>query len=379
MEILNNLKSKKVSIEELSKEDLSNLLKVKSSKIIDLMNLANEKKENNNTTYSKNVFIPITEICKNDCGYCNFKKSPDDKGAIILKKLDEILNTLKESEKYGCKEALFTFGEDADEEKVVKEILEDMGYGKMVDYTYDFCKSTLINTNLLPHTNCGNMSYNDMKKLKEVNVSMGLMLETSSKRLMETIAHKKSPGKLPKRRIKTITNAGKLKIPYTTGILIGIGEKKEEIVDSLLTIKKIHEKYGHIQEIIIQNFTPTSGIEMENYPSPSLMDMVKTVSLAKLLFDNVSIQVPPNLNYDTAQIFLLCGCDDWGGVSPLTNDYVNSTSPWPTLDYLNELTLDCGNLLKERLAVYEKYINNDYLSPLTYDKSLKLQNEINKS
>ncbi len=379
MEILDELKSKKVSIEDLSKEDLSNLLKVNSSNILDLMDLANEKKENNITTYSKNVFIPITEICKNDCGYCNFKKSPDDNEAIILKKEDEILNTLKESEKYGCKEALFTFGEDADEEEVVKKRLEDIGYEKMVDYTYDFCKSTLTHTNLLPHTNCGNMSYNDMKRLKEVNVSMGLMLETSSERLMKTIAHKKSPGKLPKRRIETITNAGKLKIPYTTGILIGIGEKKEEIVDSLLTIKKIHEKYGHIQEIIIQNFTPTSGIEMENYPSPSLMDMVKTVSLAKLLFDNVSIQVPPNLNYDTAQIFLLCGCDDWGGVSPLTHDYVNSTSPWPTLDYLNDLTQDCGNVLKERLAVYEKYINTDYLSPLTHDKALKLQNEINKS
>ncbi len=379
MEILDELKSKKVSIEDLSKEDLSNLLKVNSSNILDLMDLANEKKENNTTTYSKNVFIPITEICKNDCGYCNFKKSPDDNEAIILKKEDEILNTLKESEKYGCKEALFTFGEDADEEEVVKKRLEDIGYEKMVDYTYDFCKSTLTHTNLLPHTNCGNMSYKDMKKLKEVNVSMGLMLETSSKRLMKTIAHKKSPGKLPKRRIETITNGGKLKIPYTTGILIGIGEKKEEIVDSLLTIKKIHEKYGHIQEIIIQNFTPASGMEMENYPSPSLMDMVRTVSLAKLLFDNISIQVPPNLNYDTAQIFLLCGCDDWGGVSPLTHDYVNSSSPWPTLDYLNDLTQDCGNVLKERLAVYEKYINTDYLSPLTYDKSLKLQNDINKS
>ena len=290
-----------------------------------------------------------------------------------------ILHTLSESEKYGCKEALFAFGEDADEEKVVKEELKKLGYTKMIDYTYDFCKSTLEETNLLPHTNCGNLSYNDMKKLKEVNVSMGLMLESSSKRLMKTIAHEKSPGKSPKHRIETITNAGKLKIPYTTGILIGIGEKKEEIVDSLLTIKKLHEKYAHIQEIIIQNFTPTPGIEMENYPEPSLMDMVRTVSLAKLLFDNVSIQVPPNLNYDSAQIFLLSGADDWGGVSPLTDDYVNASSPWPTLDYLNELTVDCGNVLKERLAVYEKYINPDYLSPLTLDKTQKLQNELNKT
>lgn len=379
MKILDDLKSKRISIEELSKEDLSRILNTKSKDIIDLMNLASLKKENNDITYSKNVFIPVTEICKNDCGYCNFKKSPEDKGAIILKKPEEILHTLSESEKYGCKEALFAFGEDADEEKVVKEELKKLGYTKMIDYTYDFCKSTLEETNLLPHTNCGNLSYNDMKKLKEVNVSMGLMLESSSKRLMKTIAHEKSPGKSPKHRIETITNAGKLKIPYTTGILIGIGEKKEEIVDSLLTIKKLHEKYAHIQEIIIQNFTPTPGIEMENYPEPSLMDMVRTVSLAKLLFDNVSIQVPPNLNYDSAQIFLLSGADDWGGVSPLTDDYVNASSPWPTLDYLNDLTVDCGNVLKERLAVYEKYINPDYLSPLTLDKTQKLQNELNKT
>ena len=351
MKILDDLKSQKISIEDLSNEDLVNILNVKSTDIVDLMKLASSKDENNHITYSKNVFIPVTEICKNDCGYCNFKKTPADKGAIILKKPAEILTTLKESEKYGCKEALFTFGEDADEEESVKKELEKLDYSKMVDYTYDFCKSTLEKTNLLPHTNCGNMSYQDMKKLKEVNVSMGLMLETSSKRLMETIAHEKSPGKLPKRRIETISNAGKLKIPYTTGILIGIGERKEEIVDSLLTIKKIQEKYGHIQEIIIQNFTPSPGMEMENYPSPSLMDMVRTVSLAKLLFNDVSIQVPPNLNYDSAQIFLLCGADDWGGVSPLTHDYVNPTSPWPTLDYLSSLTLDKASKLQRELNV----------------------------
>lgn len=246
----------------------------------------------------------------------------------------------------------------------------------MVDYTYDFCKSTLENTNLLPHTNCGNMAYSNMKKLKEVNASMGLMLENSSNRLMKTIAHKKSPGKLPKTRIKTITNAGKLKIPYTTGILIGIGETKEEIVQSLLDIKKIHEKYGHIQEIIIQNFTAAPGMEMEKYPEPSLLDMVKCVSLAKLIFKDVSIQVPPNLNYETAQIFLLCGADDWGGVSPLTHDYVNSTSPWPTLDYLNSLTRDAGYTLMERLCVYNKYINKEYLSQYTLEKAKKLEREI---
>ena len=379
MEIIDSLSNGKITIADLSKEDLLDLITCEGQDVNDLMKLANSKKEETEVTYSKNVFIPVTEICKNDCGYCNFKKTPDDPDAIILKKPEEILKTLKESERYDCKEALFTFGEDADEEEAVKIALDKLGYSNIIDYTYDFSKSTLENTQLLPHTNCGNMTYRQMKKLKEVNVSMGLMLENSSKRLMKTIAHKKSPGKLPKRRIETITNAGKLKIPYTTGILIGIGETKEEVVDSLLTIKKIQEKYGHIQEIIIQNFTRAPGMEMEDYPEPTLLDMIRTVCLGKLLFDDVSIQVPPKLNYETAQVFLLSGADDWGGVSPLTDDYVNPTSPWPTLEHLNRLTVDCGNTLKERLAVYKKYINEDYLDGLTLNHAIELQNRIDNS
>ena len=190
------------------------------------------------------------------------------------------------------------------------------------------------------------------------------MLENSSKRLMELPAHKKSPGKNPELRLETISNAGKLKIPYTTGILIGIGETKEEIADSLLAIKEINDKYGHIQEVIIQNFTPIPGIEMENWPKPSLLDMVRTVIAAYLLFkdSDVSIQVPPNLNRDTAQIFLLCGADDWGGVSPVSPDFVNITSPWPEIDELNELTKDAKFELTERLCVYDKYINDEWLN-----------------
>ena len=234
----------------------------------------------------------------------------------------------------------------------------------MVDYIVDICQMTLDETSLLPHTNGGNFSYESLEKLKEVNASMGLMLENSSKRLMELPAHKKSPGKNPELRLETISNAGKLKIPYTTGILIGIGETKEEIADSLLAIKEINDEYGHIQEVIIQNFTPIPGIEMENWPKPSLLDMVRTVIAAYLLFkdSDVSIQVPPNLNRDTAQIFLLCGADDWGGVSPVSPDFVNITSPWPEIDELNELTKDAKFELTERLCVYDKYINDEWLN-----------------
>ena len=370
-----------INFKNLNRDDLIKILECEKEDIIKIMSLASSKRENNYVTYSKNVFIPLTKICKNDCGYCAFKQDPNDPDAIILLDKEEVLSTLKEAEKYGCKEALFTMGEDADEEEAVKERLEKLGFSNMTEYIYDICKTTVEETELLPHTNAGNFSFEAMQKLKEYNVSMGMMLETSSSRLMETIAHRKSPGKDPKSRIETIENAGKLNIPYTTGILIGIGETKEEIADSLLKIKEISDKYGHIQEVIIQNFTPSPGIEMEDYPEPSLLDMVRTVSAAQLLFDeDISVQVPPNLNYETSQIFLLCGTDDWGGVSPLSEDYVNPSSPWPTLDKLEKLTNDAGYELKERLAIYEKYINEKYIeNPILLEKTKRAQEEINTS
>ena len=280
------------------------------------------------------------------------------------------MESLKEAEQYGCKEALFTFGEDADEEPAVQEKLAEYGYEKMIDYIIDICQMTLDETSLLPHTNGGNFSYDDLKRLKEVNASLGLMLENSSNRLMQLPAHNKSPGKDPKLRLETISNAGKLKIPYTTGILIGIGETKEEVADSLIAIKELYDKYGHIQEVIIQNFTPIPGIEMENWPEPSFLDMIRTVIAGTLLFGetDVSIQVPPNLNNETAQIFLLCGADDWGGVSPVSPDYVNITSPWPGIDELEKLTVDAGFELTERLCIYEKYVNSEWLNDVLLEK-----------
>ena len=370
-----------IDFENLGRDDLIAILECKKEDILEIMNLANSKRESNYVTYSKNVFIPLTKICRNDCGYCAFKQSPDDPDAIILMEKEEVLSTLKEAEKYGCKEALFTIGEDADTEPAVKAKLDKLGYENMIDYIYDICKMTVEETALFPHTNAGNFSYEDMKKLKEYNISMGMMLENSSERLMSTIAHEKSPGKNPKLRIETIENAGKLNIAYTTGILIGIGETKEEIADSLLKIKEICDKYGHIQEVIIQNFTVSPGIQMESYEEPSLLEMVRTVAAAQLLFDEeVSVQVPPNLNYETSQIFLLCGTDDWGGVSPLSEDYINPSSPWPTLERLEKLTIDAGFELKERLAIYERYINEKYIeNPILLEKTKKAQEEINNN
>ncbi len=361
-------------MQSITKEDILKVLTATDKDIIDFMSETVKYRENNLITFSKNIFIPLTEICRNDCGYCNFKKNPDDPHAIILKSKEEILTDLKEAEKYGCKEAMFAFGEDADEEEIVRIKLKEYGYDNMVDYICDICKMTLKETSLLPHTNGGNFTYDALKRLKEVNASMGLMLENSSKRLMELPAHNKSPGKNPDLRIETIENAGKLKIPYTTGILIGIGETKEEIADSLLAIKDIYDKYGHIQEVIIQNFTPIPGIEMEDWAEPSFLDMIRTVIAGTLVFKDtdVSIQVPPNLNNDTAQIFLLCGADDWGGVSPVSPDFVNITSPWPGIDELKQLTEDAGFELTERLCVYEKYINKEWLNDYILDKIANL-------
>ena len=357
-----------------TKNDILQILNATDSEIIKFMLETAKYRENNLITFSKNIFIPLTEICRNDCGYCNFKKNPEDPHAIILKTKEEILADLKEAEKHGCTEALFTFGEDADEEEIVRVKLKEYGYDSMIDYIVDVCQMTLDETSLLPHTNGGNFAYDDLKRLKEVNASMGLMLENSSNRLMELPAHNKSPGKNPELRIETMKNAGKLKIPYTTGILIGIGETKEEIADSLLTIKEIYDEYEHIQEVIIQNFTPIPGIEMENWEEPSFLDMIRTVIAGTLVFKDtdVSIQVPPNLNNDTAQIFLLCGADDWGGVSPVSPDYVNITSPWPGIDELEKLTEDAGFKLIERLCVYEKYINDEWLNENLLDNIANL-------
>ena len=358
----------------LTKEDILQILTSTDKDIIKYMSETAKYRENHLITYSKNVFIPLTEICRNDCGYCNFKKNPDDPEAIILKSKAEILESLKEAEQYGCKEAMFAFGEDADEEEIVRLKLSEYGYDGMTDYVVDICQMTLDETKLLPHTNGGNYSFDDLKRLKEVNASMGLMLENSSSRLMELPAHNKSPGKNPEVRLETISNAGKLKIPYTTGILIGIGETKEEIAESLLAIRELYDTYGHIQEVIIQNFTPIPGIEMEDWAEPSFLDMIRTVIAGTLVFKDtdVSIQVPPNLNNDTAQIFLLCGADDWGGVSPVSPDFVNITSPWPGIDELESLTEDAGFELTERLCVYEKYINKEWLNDYLLEKIANL-------
>ncbi|NYB51886.1 MAG: 7,8-didemethyl-8-hydroxy-5-deazariboflavin synthase CofG [Methanobacteriaceae archaeon] len=352
----------------LSRDEIISLLRAQGNDVLEMMKRANLLRETNEITYSKNVFLPLTNICRNECGYCTFRQDPKDYDANILLKPHIVMDTIHQADSYHCKEALFTFGEHADETSEVKEALDDLGFEGMLEYLYYLCERTLNETGLLPHSNPGILQKYELKMLREVNASLGLMLENSSNRMMESIAHKKSPGKDPQLRIKTIKNAGKLKIPFTTGLLIGIGETLEERADSLLEIRRIQDKYGHIQEIIIQNFKPKPGIEMENHPEPPLIDMIRTVAVTKILFPECGVQVPPNLNHDTAQMFLLAGADDWGGVSPLTKDYVNPEAPWPELNKLKSLTEELGFQLRERLPVYPKYLKEEFLSDLILDK-----------
>ncbi|MBS7287958.1 MAG: 7,8-didemethyl-8-hydroxy-5-deazariboflavin synthase subunit CofG [Candidatus Freyarchaeota archaeon] len=251
----------------------------------------------NTITFSKNVFIPLVNLCRNKCAYCGFRKEPWEKDARLLhpKKVKSIL---VQGKKAGCSEALFTFGEKPEEVYLsVRHELQKMGYASIIEYLYDMCLEAL-KLGLLPHSNPGVLTEEEVKALREVNASMGLMLENVSKRLCGAGGpHEHSPGKHPKLRLDTLTYAGKWKVPFTTGLLIGIGETIEETIASLRAIRSIHDKYGHIQEVIIQNFVPKKNTPMSNHPPPNPEYFSKVVALARtMLPGDVSLQIPPNLN-----------------------------------------------------------------------------------
>lgn len=362
-------------IKNLSKTEARNILDSDLNTTLDLIKQINQNRSNE-ITYSKNIFLPLTHICQNNCGYCTFKQSIDEAEYLIMNQ-ENVFNMVTNAKKAKCTEALFAFGESSDKNDYVKNELENFGFESMVDYLYFLSEKILTEHEMLPHTNMGIISKSDLRYLSEVNASMGLMLETTNKKLLKTIVHKDSPGKNPDKRIKFIKNAGKENIPFTTGLLIGIGETSEDHIDSLFEIRNLQDKYGHIQEIIIQNFKPKENIAMKDYPEPSVIDLLKITLLASVMFPDVSIQVPPNLNQDLMSLFVLCGADDMGGVSPLTVDYVNPENKWPSVKELEQTVNKINFSLKERLPVYEKYINENYLKEKVYEKAVKLQKEIN--
>ncbi|MDY9927274.1 7,8-didemethyl-8-hydroxy-5-deazariboflavin synthase subunit CofG [Methanosarcina sp.] len=304
-------------------------------------------------TYSKNVFIPVTNICRNQCGYCGFRREPGQPEARLMKPT-EVISILENGVKVGCTEALFTFGEYAEEVPGYSAILEGLGYSSTLEYLLFLCEYA-IDIGILPHTNAGIMTYSELKALKPLNASMGLMLESTA--VLD--AHKDCPGKIPERRLETIRDAGKLEIPYTTGLLIGIGESRDDRIESLEAIAGLHEKYGHIQEVIIQNFAPKPGTPMENFTEPTVEEMMDAVALAaRILPRDVAVQVAPNLIDPKALIAK--GVTDLGGISPLTIDWINPEAEWPDVKALQE---KLGKTpLKERLPIYPQYVKKGWYS-----------------
>ncbi len=318
-----------------------------------------ERNHSNIVTYSRNIFLPVTNLCRNRCSYCGFRQAEEDAVIMDQKTVD---GALEEGLREGCKEALFTFGERPDVYGKMRRFLKEGGYGSFSSYLFKLCELA-IEKGLLPHTNAGVLSREEMAGLKEVNVSMGLMLESVSDRLCSKgLPHEHSPGKTPKLRLGMIEDAGRLKIPFTTGILIGIGETDEEIAESLIALKKIQGRYGHLQELIIQNFVPKPGTPMEDWPTPSVEKMMRVVVASRLLFIDLNIQAPPNLNPGREEVFLRCGANDFGGVSPVTLDYVNPESLWPDISLLKEKAAMAGFVLKERLAVYPEFIKKGWFT-----------------
>jgi len=319
-------------------------------------------------TYSRNAFLPLTTVCRNRCGYCCFR-TPVQEGCILSPK--EVLHTLDCSAEPGCTEALFTFGEMPENEPGFAKYLGAIGYSTIFDYCYDMCIAA-IDRGLLPHTNAGIMTYDEMERLKDVNASMGLMLETTA----SVSAHVNSPGKDPAVRIEMIENAGRLKIPFTTGLLLGIGESVQDREESLEVIKDLHKRFGHIQEVIIQNFCPKEGTPMEHYPAPGNDVMHDTIRMAReILPPDVSVQIPPNLA--DAKDLLTCGVNDLGGISPVTIDYVNPEHPWPQMNELKKLA---GNFtLTERLCIYPQYIRKGWYSERLEPVIKKLERVLNSN
>ncbi len=310
-------------------------------------------------TFSPKIFIPLTNLCRDFCGYCTFRKAPGEPGAKIMT-FAEVLRVVRLGKLLGCTEVLLSLGDKPEAiYPEMRDFLAQAGLRRTLDYLYEACGTILDETGLLPHSNPGLMGRKDLRRLKEVNVSLGLMLESISGCLGLPLGpHFNAPDKKPSLRLKTIEEAGELRIPFTTGILIGIGESWQERMDSLFAIRKLHERYGHIQEIIIQNFRPKPGIPMQDHPEPSDEEMLKTIALARLILGGeMNIQAPPNLTPDSYEVYLGAGINDWGGVSPLTPDYINPEAPWPALETLSEKTAQAGFVLKARLPIYPEFIS----------------------
>jgi FO synthase len=308
-------------------------------------------------SYSRKVFIPLTNLCRDYCGYCTFRRDPGQPGAHTMTP-DQVLDVARAGEKMGCTEALFSLGDKPELAfPEMRETLRHLGYKSTLHYLEAMCELVLRETTLLPHPNPGLLSAEWIARLAKVSPSMGLMLETTNASLLAAgAAHDNAPDKVPAKRLHTIEEAGKQNIPFTTGVLIGIGETTEDRVDTLLAIRDLHRRHGHIQEVIIQNFRAKPEIPMHDWPDPTQGEMMRTIAVARLLMPDVNIQAPPNLSAPYYHDFLDAGINDWGGISPLTPDFINPEKPWPHLEQLKSQTEAKGYRLRQRLPVYPEFV-----------------------
>ena len=325
--------------------------------LADVASILRDQGFRNTVTYSRKVFIPLTHLCRDVCHYCTFAQVPRKVMAPYMS-IEEVLEVARHGAAMGCKEALFTLGEKPElRYKAAREALAEMGYESTTDYLFAAAKALFEETGMLPHLNPGNLEPEELARLKTVSPSMGIMLESASERLCEKgMPHYGSPDKIPAVRLQTLANAGIAKVPFTTGILIGIGETRLERIESLLAIREIHEQYSHVQEIIVQNFRAKAETKMVNAPEPDLNELLWTIAIARLIFGpTMSVQAPPNLSPGVLPQIVHAGINDWGGVSPVTPDFVNPEAPWPHLDELARETAAAGKFLTERLTMYPDY------------------------
>ena len=328
-------------------------------------------------TYSPKVFIALTRLCTDVCHYCTFATTPSQLESPYLTP-EQVLEIARAGAAAGCKEALFTFG-DAPERRyaAARDWLAERGYTRTIDYARDCAELVLNETGLLPHINAGLLDEEDYRMLRPVAASAGLMLESTSERLLEKGgAHHGSPDKAPALRIASLEAAGRAKVPMTSGILIGIGETPQERIESLIALRDIHRTHGHIQEVIVQNFRPKPGTRMAQWPEASEADFLRTIAAARIILDDeVSVQVPPNLNDERLAELIDAGIDDWGGISPVTLDHVNPEAPWPEVEHLAAICERAALPLVERLTIYPRYIANSddgWLDPAIRPAVLKL-------
>jgi FO synthase len=347
----------------ISGADATRLIRANGGELLELMHQASairDARTGRVITYSPKVFIPLTNLCRDRCGYCTFAREPGDGKAHTMSP-DEVLAVARAGQKAGCKEALFSLGDKPElRYPEYRDWLDRRGFRSTIEYLRAMCQLVFEETGLLPHANAGVLSREEMQQLRPVNASMGMMLESASSRLLAPgEAHHRCPDKVPKVRLASLEAAGELGIPFTTGILIGIGETLDERVDALFAIRELHEKYGHIQEVIVQNFRAKPDTLFAGRPEPTALDVARTAAVARLILgQTVNLQVPPNLSQDAYGFYLLAGINDWGGISPVTRDFINPEMAWPQIAALRSVTEEAGFELRQRLAVYLEYLND---------------------